>query len=603
MANPLIYLLAGAGLLQAVAGNLNTPPPLVPRTWNGRSYGCKCYPGDACWPSADQWNKLNNTVDGNLHVLVPPEAACHNTFNGLLGTIPTYDAAKCADVTANYTREQWINDQDATVMWRFFSNSSCLPTTDPATSCTPGYYGTYVIRAKTKQHIKAGLDFARKINLRLTVRNTGHDFAGRSNGWGALVINTHSFQDVKFHKKWNAPGPGGYSGPAVTIGAGVQGRALLRQAVAQNPPATVVVGECPTVGVAGGFVQGGGHGPLTTIFGLAADNALSFDVLTADGKFVTADNKRNPDLFYGLKGGGPGNYGIVLSATFKTFAERPSAGAEMYINATLTTNRALFWEGVRIFHSHANRFVDHGLYVYFTVGPGSLRVRPFVAFDKKAAQLDAILTPLLAEFTAAGVPFWTRPARQYATLFDLYLDLFEDETAGLPNLTSGWMINRDDITTNNDGIIEAFKTAISPRADLENQGYMVGHLFGAGHNPQPTGISATNPRFRTASNLMLYLIPAGTEASLAQKADLQNVLQNTVDKAFQETSPNGCAYVNEADPFMVDWQNHFWGSTVYPTLKNLKERWDPNGVFYSPSLPGTEGWEVIQHGERLCKKL
>ncbi|KXX73156.1 6-hydroxy-D-nicotine oxidase [Madurella mycetomatis] len=603
MANLVIYLLGGANLFQAVAGNPNTPPPLVPRTWNGRLYGCKCYPGDACWPSTNEWNKLNNTVNGNLHVLVPPEAACHNTFNGLLGTIPTYDAAKCAEVTANYTREQWINDQDATLMWRFFSNSSCLPTTDPATSCTPGYYGTYVIRAKTKQHIKAGLDFARRNNLRLTVRNTGHDFAGRSNGWGALVINTHSFQDVKFHKKWNAPGPGGYSGPAVTIGAGVQGRALLRQAVAQNPPVTVVVGECPTVGVAGGFVQGGGHGPLTTIFGLAADNALSFDVLTADGKFVTANNNKNVDLFYGLKGGGPGNYGIVLSVTVKTFAERPSAGAEMYINATLTTNSTLFWEGVRIFHSHANRFVDNDLYVYFTVGPGSLRVRPFVAFNKKAAQLDAILTPLLAELTAAGVPFWTRPARQYATLFDLYLDLFEDEMAGPPNLTSGWVINRDDITTNNDGIIKAFKTAISPRTDLENMGYMVGHLFGAGHNPQPVDISATNPRFRTASNLMLYLIPVGTEASVAQKADLHNVLQNTVDKAFQEASLNGCAYVNEADPFMVDWQNHFWGPTVYPTLKKLKMAWDPNGVFYSPSLPGTEGWEVIEYGERLCKKL
>ena len=77
----------------------------------------------------------------------------------------------------------------------------------------------------------------------MIIRNTGHDFIGRSTGWGALVINTHSFQDVEFIKNWN--GPGGYTGGAVTIAAGVQGRALLRKAVAQNPPVTVVTGECP----------------------------------------------------------------------------------------------------------------------------------------------------------------------------------------------------------------------------------------------------------------------------------------------------------------------------------------------------------------------
>jgi hypothetical protein len=599
----LASLVAGAALIRAIAASPGpSPSPLVPRTWEGKSYGCKCYFGDACWPKQKDWKDLNSTVNGNLAVLIPPEAACHNFFNGTLGTIPTYDAAKCADVTTNYPREEWINAQDATLMWKYFTNSSCVPTTDASTPCTPGYYGTYVIRAKTKQHIKAGLDFARKKNLRLIVRNTGHDFMGRSTGWGALVINTHSFQDVKFEKKWNG-GPGGYAGSAVTIGAGVRGRDLLRQAVQQNPPVTVVTGECPTVGVAGGFVQGGGHGPLTTIFGFAADNALSFDIITAEGKYLTVNDKKHPDLFYGLKGGGPGNYGIVVTASFKTFAERPSAGAQLYINSTLTTNMTLYWEGVRIFHSHANNFVDAGLYVYFSVGPGSMRVRPFVAFNQPAAQLDAVLAPLKADLTAAGVPFWSAPAGQYATFFDLYLDLFEDESAGPPTLTSGWMIAREDIANNNDGIIEAFQTAISPRAGLENRGYMVGHLFGAGHRPQPADISATNPRFRTSSNLMLYLLPLPTDATLAQKADIQDLLANTVDRAFMDASPNGCAYVNEADPFQENWQDHFWGPTVYPKLKTLKSKWDPSGLFYAIALPGTEEWDVIEYGTRLCKKL
>jgi FAD/FMN-containing dehydrogenase len=601
----LSYLLAGASLLSQLPGALthgSHAGALVPRTWDGKSYGCKCYFGDDCWPAANKWASLNTTVAGNLAVIIPPESACHNVFEGTLGTIPTYDAAKCADVTANYPKEQWINDQDATLMWKYFTNSSCVPTTDPSTSCTPGYYGTYVIRATEKAHIKAGVDFAREHNLRLIVRNTGHDFMGRSTGWGALVINTHSFQDVKFVKSWKG-GQRGYRGSAVTVGAGVQGRALLREAVTQDPPVTVVTGECPTVGIAGGFVQGGGHGPLTTIFGFAADNALSFDVITAEGKFVTANETKNPELFWGLKGGGPGSYGVVVSASFKTFPEYPSAGATLYINSTLTTDTAVFWEGVRIFHSHANYFVDNGLYVYFSVGPGSLRVRPFVAYNQTAAELETILAPLRADLTAAGVPFYSAPANQYATFFDLYVDLFEDESAGPPTLTSGWTFGRADIEDNNDGIIKAFKTAISPRADLVDKGYMVGHLFGAGHASQPAGISATNPRFRDSSDLLLYLLPLPTDATLAQKADIQDLLTNTVDRAMKDAGPNGCAYVNEADPYQADWQTHFWGPTVYPRLQSLKEAWDPNGVFYALSTPGTEQWDVIEYGTRLCKRL
>jgi hypothetical protein len=77
------------------------------RTWSGKKYKCKCYTGDKCWPKANDWKNLNSTVDGNLLVHIPPEAVCHNTFQGPLGNVATYDAAKCAAVTATYADEQW----------------------------------------------------------------------------------------------------------------------------------------------------------------------------------------------------------------------------------------------------------------------------------------------------------------------------------------------------------------------------------------------------------------------------------------------------------------------------------------------------------------
>lgn len=116
--------------------------------------------------------------------------------------------------------------------------------------------------AKTGAHIKAGVDFARTNNVRLLIRNTGHDFMGRSTGFGSLAINTHSFKTVTFVK--NYTGGGGYTGSAVTVGAGVQVRELYKLANAQSPKVVVVGGECPTVGLAGGYIQGGGHGPMVS---------------------------------------------------------------------------------------------------------------------------------------------------------------------------------------------------------------------------------------------------------------------------------------------------------------------------------------------------
>lgn len=77
------------------------PAPLV--VYNGQRYQCKCYPGDSCYPSSTEWAKLNATVNGNLLVALPPTAPCYKSVDG----IPTYDAAACADVQANFTNEQW----------------------------------------------------------------------------------------------------------------------------------------------------------------------------------------------------------------------------------------------------------------------------------------------------------------------------------------------------------------------------------------------------------------------------------------------------------------------------------------------------------------
>ncbi|KAK8067351.1 hypothetical protein PG997_014098 [Apiospora hydei] len=126
----------------------------------------------------------------------------------------------------------------------------------------------------------------------------------------------HFVTPLVFPSGLSACGPGECRGGAVTIGAGAHTRDLLGKAHAQEPPVLAVTGECPTVGVAGGLVQGVGHGPLTTLRGFVVDNALSFDFITANGKYVAANADSNPNLLWVLKGGGPSTSAAVLTATF-----------------------------------------------------------------------------------------------------------------------------------------------------------------------------------------------------------------------------------------------------------------------------------------------
>ncbi|KAK3942466.1 hypothetical protein QBC46DRAFT_426266 [Diplogelasinospora grovesii] len=203
-------------------------------------------------------------------------------------------------------------------LWTYFTNDTCRPTSNPTDTCTLGYYPVLVIMAKTADHIKAGIQFANRNNLRLIMRNTGHDFLGRSVGWGALAINTHSFQSVNLTKNWS--GAGRYTGSAITVGAGVQAGAALKMLNAQSPPGIVVTGECATVG------------------GFLADTALEFDVVTAGGSYATANANKNSDPFWALRGGGPASFAVIVSASYKTFTDLPSSGTMLNINTTHTTN-------------------------------------------------------------------------------------------------------------------------------------------------------------------------------------------------------------------------------------------------------------------------
>jgi len=163
-----------------------------------------------------------------------------------------------------------------------FVNQSCDPFFPRSADCIVGSYVTYSVKVEGPSDVTAGIKFASDNNIRLVIRklasnvrekgkahqhagNTGHDFNGKSTGPGTLSLWMHHLKDIKF-KEWSDKH---YSGKAVKMGAGVQGFEVNKAAFDQG--LQVVTGSCPTVGIAGGYSQGGGHSALTSLHGMAAD--------------------------------------------------------------------------------------------------------------------------------------------------------------------------------------------------------------------------------------------------------------------------------------------------------------------------------------------
>jgi FAD/FMN-containing dehydrogenase len=125
-------------------------------------------------------------------------------------------------------------------MFPLFQGRTCLPYVNATGTCTQGGYSSYAVNVSNVAQIQLAVNFARSTNVRLIVRNTGHDYNGRSTGAGALSIWTHHLKDTKFISRFVSPG---YTGPALKVGAGVQVFEVYQ--AADKYGVTVLGGICP----------------------------------------------------------------------------------------------------------------------------------------------------------------------------------------------------------------------------------------------------------------------------------------------------------------------------------------------------------------------
>ena len=170
---PSLVLLALASAA-AASPTYNSFPPRGPT--------CRKLPQDKDWPSQQVWKVLNATVGGRLIATTPLASPCHD---------PNYDAAKCDALRAGwvYPQTQYVLhhedpqnpansssfDSSSSIVAPYFQNQSCDPFTPQSSACKVGTYPSYAIKVTKASDAVAGMIFAQLNNVRLVIKNTGHE--------------------------------------------------------------------------------------------------------------------------------------------------------------------------------------------------------------------------------------------------------------------------------------------------------------------------------------------------------------------------------------------------------------------------------------------
>ena len=444
----------------------------------------------------------------------------------------------------------------------------------------------------------------------LLCRNKGHDFGGRALGAGSLSIWTHHLDEFEFLPEYKK---GRYVGPAAHFGAGLEQYMLFNYMSRHN--VTFVGSGVRTIGANGGWFAHGGHGNLASFYGLGADQALELGVVTADGRFVIANEEKNTDLFFALRGGGPSTYGVVVSVTVKAYppinitastlsiAYNPPPDtnsraqfAPITADTNLVDTSSRFWDAIGIVFRYKQFIVDHGGvdwdYLY-PLGNGSFTYRTRITYpNTTASEAAALLQPLYSRLHETGFPFPLDPSTLLPTPYTT-------STSSPPPSSNGLSRQRyrsrllPRANWANDTLFAATMAAL--RDTVETGGYVL-HSLALGPSEQVAGWpgrgSAVNPAWREAvlHAILVTQQPARAAVS-ARAAREEDARAQGFLAGWRAVSPGAGAYLNEGDPLEVGWQRSYFGRH-YERLLEVKRGVDPCGVFWAATTVGSEAWEV-----------
>ncbi|RAL08264.1 putative isoamyl alcohol oxidase [Aspergillus homomorphus CBS 101889] len=585
------------------------------------SPGCKVTPYDADWPSHEDWAALNRSIDHQLLSTVPVASSCWSG-NPFGSTVP------CNTVNSTWADASWHAQLPESIDYPVYANNSCLP---PSASgyvaergCTTGGMPQYVVNATNEAQIATAMKWAAARNIRIVVKGTGHDLNGRSSGAFALSIWTHNLHKLERHPSWQNPATN-VSQDVYVVGSGQTWGNVLTKALEQGR--VVTTGQDPSVGL-GGYIQGGGHGPLSRTYGLASSHVLQMRVVTTKGEVLVANEAENQDLFWALRGGGPGLYGVVTEYVIRHHpAPRNVVLGDVLIAPKDGNNHSaeLSWDAAVTHLSALPDLMDAGLAGACMIATGNTAKsfaslhestagvvvkQVFWAFNSTPAAMEALVNPVLANITKAArgnsslsITFTATDSGNYSSF---YSAISGSEVAGGESLVSSRLLGRAElIDTPHQKQKEYLKIAMRSQ-DTEGGTYAtVGLQGGPGvRNTPEKAWGALLPAWRPAylhfitNGATVNSVAAGSPKLALEKAARWNEAK---EQMWREWSPKSGAYMNEANSYDSNFKQDFYGSN-YDRLVQIKKKHDPSYSLFVLSGVGSDEWDYDLDTGKLCRR-
>jgi FAD/FMN-containing dehydrogenase len=555
-------------------------------------------PSDPSWPGAASWAKLREAVEGNLIEVRAMFESC----------VTEPDGAACREATKYVKNPYWLGDQAAGTQV-----SGLLDGWTPAPS-------VYAIKARNTADVVTGVNFARENNLRLVVKGGGHSYYGTSNAPDSLLIWTRAMNKVTLHDAFVGQGCAGRIAPvpAVSTEAGAVWIDLY-DPVTTKGGRYVQGGGCMTVGVAG-LVLGGGFGSYSKRFGTAAAGLLEAEIVTADGRVRVVNECMEPDLFWALKGGGGGTFGVVTRLTLRTH-ELPKyfGGASGKIKARSDAafaqliGRFIDFYSEKLFNPHWGETVhfqpDNTLeFDMACEGLDSAQVaenwRPF--FDWVSARPQ--------DFTVTS-PFWSG-VRDARSQWDPSSHWFKhDPRDGVPNYhvwnrgnegeCGAYLYGYDSLWLPASLLEKSRQKQLTAALFAASRHEMVRFHIAKGMAGAPPDVladvshTATNPALLDAFTLAIVADGDETPAYpglIRPPVDMAKARERArgigmAAAELRKIAPHSGSYFNEGNFFNASWREEFWGKN-YSKLRAIKTKYDPDGLFFVHHGVGSEDWSA-----------
>jgi FAD/FMN-containing dehydrogenase len=401
-----------------------------------------------------------------------------------------------------------------------------------------------IVGARTTGDVVAALAFARRAGLEVSVRGGGHNVAGRAVTDGGVMISLADMKDIAVDPaRATVAAQGGVTWSELNAAAGAHGLA-------------VTGGVVSTTGIAG-LSLGGGLGWLMAKHGLAADNLLAVELVTAAGDVIDVDAVSHPDLFWALRGGG-GNFGVATSFTYRLHQVGMVTGGLIAHPIEAAPDLLRFYRDA-VADLSDDLTVFAGL-VHAPDGSGA-KLAALVVFhagDPDAAERE------LAPFTAFGSPLMVQVGSMPYPVMNTLLD------AGFPDGALNYWLSsftRGLPDALIDTAVERFAAAPSPMTSI-----LFEHFHGAVTRVGPTETAV--PHREPGWNVLVPSVwsdPVDTDANIRWTRE-----------TFAGLRPHLAArrWLNYLGDDQGDDAIRAAYGPNYERLREIKRRYDPDNVFH-----------------------